>query len=262
MQQGSSARFIRPKHVEIELVAVAYRNRDFPVHIHDQYVIGAIEKGAEILSLEGKRHVVGEGDLITISPGKAHSNSSLGDEVLEYRVFYMPPDLVEAFTGRHGLCFETPCRRNPSAAKRLLQLHRWFVRGGGDRLEQETATAEIINIAIENAGWPDEKIQTPQTVRRAKRYIDNHYRESFGLDALAEIAGVTKSHLVRSFKSAHGLSPFAYRTQRRIHEAKRLVLEGTPLAEIAAELGFSDQSHLTRQFQSMVGISPARYREQ
>lgn len=262
MQKGSSARFTRPKHVDIELVAVEYRNRDFPVHIHDQYVIGAIEKGAETLSLEGKRHEVGEGDLITISPGKAHSNCSLGDEVLRYRVFYIPPELVEAFTGRHGLSFKTPSRRDPSAAQRLLRLHRWFVREVGDRLEQESATAEIINIAFENTGWTDEKVQTSQNVGRAKCFIDNHYRESFSLDALAEIAGITKSHLVRSFKNAHGLSPFAYRTQRRINEAKRLVLEETPLAEIAVELGFSDQSHLTRQFQSIVGISPARYREQ
>ncbi|MCJ8190031.1 helix-turn-helix transcriptional regulator [Sphingomicrobium aestuariivivum] len=262
MQKLSSARFTRPKHVDIELVAVAYRNRKFPVHVHEQYVIGAIETGAEILRLEGKQHVVGEGHLITLNPGQAHSNCSIGDEMLEYRVFYTPSELVEAYTGRPDLCFMTPSRRDLSASQRLLSLHRWFEQDIGDRLEQESATAEIIEIAFEDAGRSNGHVQPPQNVGKAKCYIDRHYRESFGLDAVAEVAGVTKSHLVRRFKNAYGLSPFAYRTQRRIHEAKRLVLEGTPLAEIAAELGFSDQSHLTRQFQSTVGISPARYREQ
>lgn len=262
MQKGSSARFTRPKHVNMELVAVAYRNRDFPMHIHDQYVIGAIENGAETLHLHGESYSVGEGDLITISPGLAHSNCSIGDEVLQYRVFYLPPELVETYTGRSGLSFGAPSRKDTSAAQRLLHLHRWFERESGGRLEQEIAIAEIIDIAFDEVGRSNYEVQSPEAVRRARRYIDNHWQENFGLDVVAEVAGVSKFHLVRSFKSAHGLSPFAYRTQRRIHEAKRMVLAGIPLAEIATELGFSDQSHLTRKFQSIVGISPARYREQ
>jgi len=262
MNKGSSARFTRPEYVDMELVAVAYRKRNFPMHTHNQFVIGAIEKGAETLRLEGASLVIGEGDVITINPGLAHSNSSLADEVLEYRVFYLPPELVEAYTGLCGLCFHAPSRRDIAAAKKLLRLHRWFEQDGADRLEQESAVAQIIDIAFEGAGHRDDQHQSPQSVRRAQRYIDDHYKEGFGLDVVAQEAGLSKFHLVRSFKRAYGLSPFAYRTQRRIDEAKCMVRAGAPLTQIATELGFSDQSHLTRKFQSIVGISPARYREQ
>jgi len=262
MQNRSSARFTHPEHINMELVTVAYRNRNFPMHTHDQYVIGAIEKGAETLRLKGKTHTIGEGDLITINPGLAHSNSSIADEVLQYRVFYLPPELVREYTGMPKLCFRVPSRRDTCAAERLLCLHRWFEREGGGRLEQETALAEIIDIAFDGAGQADDDVGLPETVRRARCFIDDNYRESFGLDVVAQAAGASKFHLVRSFKRAHGLSPFAYRTQRRIDEAKRMVREGASLTEIATDLGFSDQSHLTRKFQSIVGISPARYREQ
>ncbi|MDY7098460.1 MAG: AraC family transcriptional regulator [Pseudomonadota bacterium] len=262
MQNKPSARFTRPEHIEMELVTVAYRNRSFPMHMHDQYVVGMMEKGSETLHLEGTAYLVEEGDLITINPGLAHSNSSLADEVLEYRVFYLPPDLVRRYTGLSGLYFGAPTRTDTLTSRKLLDLHRWFENGGGDRLEQETAFAEIIGLAFDGADEIESVPKSPETVKRARCFLDDNYHETFGLDAVARIAGVSKFHLVRSFKKTHGLSPFAYRTHRRIEEAKRRVLAGEGLAKIATDLGFSDQSHLTRTFQSIVGISPARYGEQ
>jgi AraC family transcriptional regulator len=36
--------------------------------------------------------------------------------------------------------------------------------------------------------------------------------------------------------------------------------ERFPLAEIAAEVGFSCQSHFTRHFKRLVGVTPRRFR--
>lgn len=262
MQKESSARFTRPRHFDLELVTVAYRKRSFPVHIHDQYVVGVVESGAEKLEVNGTAHVVRKGDMITVNPGLAHSNSTLGNEVLRYRVFYLPSETVASYTGRLDLRFDAPKRTDASGADRLLELHRWFELETGDRLEQESAVAEIVDIALGAVGRQGLDTHIPEAVHRAQKFIDEHYRASFGLDDLAEAAGASKFHLARSFTRALGLSPLAYRTQRRIHEARRLILAGASLVEVATTLGFSDQSHLTRQFQSIVGISPGRYREQ
>jgi AraC-like DNA-binding protein len=45
-------------------------------------------------------------------------------------------------------------------------------------------------------------------------------------------------------------------------EARRRLLAGEPIAEIAAGTGFVDQSHLTRQFKRVMGTTPARYAQQ
>tara|TARA_A100001391_G_scaffold46026_1_gene27044 strand:- start:1245 stop:2033 length:789 start_codon:yes stop_codon:yes gene_type:complete len=262
MEKPSSARFIRPEHVDIELVTVAYRNRSFPVHMHDQYVMGVVESGAETLIIDGRSYEVGKGDMITIDAGTAHSNSTVGDAILRYRVFYVPTKVTRSYVGSSDLRFPAPVRSDPAAAQRLLELHRWFENGTGDKLEEESALADVVGIAFDTAVGLDRDARLPDAVRRARRYIDERFDENFGLDELADAAGVTKYHLARSFTRAHGLSPLAYRTQRRIHAAKELVLAGAPLVDIASDLGFADQSHLTRQFQTMVGISPARYREQ
>ncbi len=262
MQDTRPARFFRPEHVDLELVSVAYRERTFPVHIHEQFVIGAVEAGAEMLETQGKTYLVSLGDIITINPDQAHANSALGDELLRYRVFYLPEALVISFTDCPGLRFARPKAENPSGAAQLIELHRWMEAGKGDRLEQELAVAKIIDIAFDAAGRMEQTPEMPDRINRAREYIQGHFWENFGLDELADAAGVSKFHLARSFRKTHGLSPIAYRTQRRIHEAKRLILKGHPLADVAVDLGFADQSHFTRQFQATVGISPSLYREQ
>ena len=99
-------------------------------------------------------------------------------------------------------------------------------------------------------------------IRRACAWIEEHFAESFGLTELASVAGLSAFRLAHLFKESIGLSPIAYRNQRRIAEARRLLRDGKPIAQIALQLGFADQSHLTRQFQRIVGLSPERYRQQ
>jgi AraC-like DNA-binding protein len=42
--------------------------------------------------------------------------------------------------------------------------------------------------------------------------------------------------------------------------AQRLLRSALPIAEVAAEVGFSDQSHLTRHFKRLLGFTPGSYR--
>jgi AraC-like DNA-binding protein len=58
-----------------------------------------------------------------------------------------------------------------------------------------------------------------------------------------------------------GMSPVLMLRRRRLQgAAERVRAEpATDLAELAAELGFSDQSHLTREFRQVLGFTPRRY---
>jgi AraC-like DNA-binding protein len=106
---------------------------------------------------------------------------------------------------------------------------------------------------------PDGEPVSSAAVATARAYIDAHFADGFGLATLAATAGISVFHLARSFRTAVGITPLAYRNQRRIVEARRLLLAGQPIAAVALDVGYADQSHLTRQFQRIVGISPARY---
>lgn len=262
MTGRSSVSFTRPAHIDVELVKVAYHQRAFPVHIHQEHVIGVVEAGAEMLEVDDASHIISAGGMICLNPGQPHSNRAIGDECLRYRVFYLSPSLVASHLDQDQMRFRAPSRPAAAETRRLLALHRWFEHNAGDRLEEQSAIAEVIGIAFEAGATMVSEPQLPKLARLARDYIDEHYREGFGLDELALAAGASKFHVARCFTRAYGLSPIAYRTQRRIHEAKRMILAGMPLAEVATDLSFADQSHLTRHFQTLVGIAPGRYREQ
>jgi AraC-like DNA-binding protein len=101
----------------------------------------------------------------------------------------------------------------------------------------------------------------PAVPRRVCEYIDSHLDEDLRLETLASTAMLSMSHFARAFRDRVGVPPHRYVLQRRIDRAREM-LAGTesPLAEIAAAMGFADQSHFARHFHRTVGIAPSEFR--
>ena len=74
-----------------------------------------------------------------------------------------------------------------------------------------------------------------------------------------QVASPTR--LVRAFDAAFGITPHAYVLARRLDLARERILDGEPLASVAAEVGFFDQAHLTRRFKRFLGVTPGRFRD-
>ena len=254
--------FVRPRFLPgVELVSVAYRNRIFPTHLHPEYVVGTVIGGSEALRARGANHTVGMGDVLRLHPDAPHANRCLGNDVLRYRVFYLPAESIAAY-GERALSFAAPVARDARLARLLAQTHEALCQEDIGELEQESALLTLIAGLSADPGNEAEPALAGAGVTRARDYIDAHFAEPFGLATLADVAGLSVFHLAHSFRKASGFSPLAYRNQRRVSEARRMLLAGEPIAEVAAAVGFADQSHLTRQFQRIFGVSPGRYAQQ
>ncbi len=80
------------------------------------------------------------------------------------------------------------------------------------------------------------------------------------VERLAEVAGLGPRALQRLFREHVGVSPKWVIRRHRLQEAALRLEQGTvSLAELAAELGYSDQAHLTRDFRAAVGKSPRKF---
>ncbi|SDX65567.1 helix-turn-helix transcriptional regulator [Litoreibacter albidus] len=92
-------------------------------------------------------------------------------------------------------------------------------------------------------------------------YISKNLRSSIKVADLPDRAGMSRSHFVRSFTEALGMSPQAYIRRRRI-ELVKVDLRATQksLALLSYETGFSSPSHLTREFRKLTGYTPNDYR--
>ncbi|WP_179511159.1 AraC family transcriptional regulator [Sphingomonas lycopersici] len=260
------ADFSRPRFLPgVELVSVSYRDRAFPVHAHDGYVVGTVIGGAEQLDVAGASHLVGTGDVLRLHPGEPHANRSLGAEALRYLVLYLSPDSVAPYlSGEARLTFRGAVSGDRQLAATVASVHAALRATPEEKLAQESAMMLLVRVlAASDAGAGEPAAGSERAVvARVQDWIEAHLADNFGLAELATVAGLSVFRLAHLFKQGTGVSPIAWRNQRRIAAARRLLLAGQPIADIALQLGFADQSHLTRQFQRIVGVSPQRYRQQ
>lgn len=78
---------------------------------------------------------------------------------------------------------------------------------------------------------------------------------------MAETVGLSESWFSNVFKQTTGKTPLQWQLAKRIDHAKTLLTESElPVADIAAQLGFSDQAHFTKVFRQIVGNTPAAWR--
>ena len=79
------------------------------------------------------------------------------------------------------------------------------------------------------------------------------------LNELAAGVGMSLFHFHRRFKLAFGVTPKLLAAGRQIAEAKRLMLAGVPLREVAARTGFASHSHFCMRFRQLEGETPTRW---
>ncbi|RTE03065.1 response regulator transcription factor [Paenibacillus whitsoniae] len=95
------------------------------------------------------------------------------------------------------------------------------------------------------------------------QYVDQHYGSSITLGMMADKVYLNPSYLSTLFKQKMGITFVDYVTQRRIEEAKRLLLTTErKIADIAKMTGFVNLRHFNRVFRAVTESTPRAYREQ
>lgn len=243
----------RPTAFEGVIAVAACSARGFARHTHDQFGIGLVMGGAQT-SASGRGQVeVQAGDLITVNPGEVHDGLPVNGLGRVWRMLYLDPQAMARLTGRRAE-FAFPVLRRPGLADRFHRLfHAVF-----DPCQQLATEAELTRLRVALDDRPA-KPAAAANVTRAVEVLQDSPATPASLTELAALAGLTRFHFLRSFARATGLTPHAFQVQARLHLARRLILSGKPLAEVAAEAGFADQSHLTRLFTRSYGVAPGSY---
>lgn len=89
-----------------------------------------------------------------------------------------------------------------------------------------------------------------------------NYAQDMDFNTLAELSGYSYHRFRHIFKELHGVSPYQYVLQLRLHNAgKMLGSTHHSVLRIAQECGFSSQSQFCSLFKRMFGCTPGEYRE-
>ena len=103
--------------------------------------------------------------------------------------------------------------------------------------------------------------RTETRIAEVVRHLESSAVQSLQLEDLAGMAGLSRYHFLRAFKSVIGTTPHQWVLRARLrHAAHRLATSRSPITEIALDAGFTDLSNFTRSFVAEYGVSPRRFR--
>lgn len=98
-------------------------------------------------------------------------------------------------------------------------------------------------------------------LQRAIAFIDAHLRDDLALADIARVLAISPGHFSHAFKQTTGLSPHRFVLERRVENAKAMLLEtDLPITEIADRIGCATPSHFSVMFHRVTGQTPRDFR--
>ncbi|HYL27156.1 MAG TPA: AraC family transcriptional regulator [Candidatus Nitrosotalea sp.] len=141
----------------------------------------------------------------------------------------------------------------------VLRLYREFL-ARADAAES-AVEALIYELCAHVAARSPEDSLEPAWLAQADVAVRDRFREPLDLRGLAATIGVHPTHLCRAFRRFRGHTISDAVIGARVqYVARKLADCDEPLAEIAADAGFTDQSHMTRTFKRVTGSPPGDHR--
>jgi AraC family transcriptional regulator len=151
--------------------------------------------------------------------------------------------------------------RSPPLAQTLLKIRDLATsETPADPLYAETlclaAALEVLEVeAVGVSGLDDHR------TRLVNDFIVENLHRPISLDELAQVAGMSRFHFVRSFKARMGLTPYAFAMGLRMSRARDLLSVGTtPIEMVARAVGFTNDATFRRAFAKAFGVSPSQFR--
>ncbi len=95
-------------------------------------------------------------------------------------------------------------------------------------------------------------------VRRAIDWLRRHFDESFPIETVAGIAGMSVSSFNRHFRGATGTSPLQYQKTLRLQAARRLLAADADATRAAYAVGYESPSQFSREYARLFGRPPKR----
>ena len=245
---------------------------------HDFWELIYADKNNPQVIMGGVAHTIKQGEAVFIKPNVPHyvvcpedanifivsfECHSQSMSLFEEQILEVPPQhrkLLQTVMTEATQTFNLP-DFNPTLNKLELLLTPNL---GGEQMIKNTL--EILFIYLlrqENERTSIYFFSEIESTRDLKKaildYLSAHLYEEFSLDALSEELHYSRTRLCNVFKQQTGGSIYAAYLAMKINEAKTLIGQKLPVAEIAGRLGFSSSSHFISTFKKHTGNTPREY---
>lgn len=98
-------------------------------------------------------------------------------------------------------------------------------------------------------------------LRRALIAMHEQPAQTWSLETLAQMAGMSRSIFANTFRGTVGCTTGSYLQAWRVQLAQKKLLNGQPLKLIAIDVGYGSEAALSRAFKAQCGLAPREWRQ-
>lgn len=161
---------------------------------------------------------------------------------------------------------------NPFLETMMQRIHVELVQPGFGCEQVLEAASAMIAVEMARLGRQrfsraldgDQRVQglAPWQRRRIRDRLEASLEQGYPrIQELAQLCGISRGHLMRTFKASTGQPLHQYIAEERLSAAQQLLSEDRlSIKEIAASLGFCNTGHFTTAFRRKAGMTPSDFR--
>jgi AraC-like DNA-binding protein len=231
----------------------------YPPHTHDTWTVFIVDQGAIRYDLDTRHRGVAGSRVTILPPHVVHDGRAADARGFAKRVLYLETSVIDE--ALIGAAVDDPVLHAAGLRSQVAALHDALIRAD-DALEAETRLAFIAERIRSALGATEDggtRRPTDELAEQLRAHLDSRLFEPITIANAAADLGASPTQLARSFSATFGIAPHAYVLGRRLEAARARILDGEPLAEVAAEVGFYDQAHLSRHFRRFIATTPGQF---
>lgn len=243
-------------------------NWSFPSHHHPHWSEAIfVVKGEGVVTISGERYAVQEGDLLVYNQGIIHAEYSSTTNPLEtYYCGIAHPNRSLLIPMEHRPIIKT--KDNRATIESLFFL--LYEESEHQRQAfQEASEYLLMTLMIWVKRLSEQEQFSKKLDRdsdslaiRIKEYLDLNYLRHISLNDIANAFHMNSYYLSHVFHSKYDDSPIHYILNRRMGEAKQLLVQTKmKVSEIAQLLGYENANYFTILFKRIMGESPSQFRQ-
>ncbi|MCC8140358.1 MAG: AraC family transcriptional regulator [Lachnospiraceae bacterium] len=250
------------------------QNAIFPLspHYHENaFEFSYISKGSMSFYVNGKEFTVSGGDVFVSFPNEVHSTNDVPISLNQQ--YWIQVDVSDP---KHFLFLAEDTAA--SLIKGLYSIDSYIVHTASSPIRMGQMIENAFNLcmqgqnqllaachlsiflqALVDVSQSNTHGTVPPDIQAALAYIDEHIGEELELDEIAQVCHLSTSQFKQKFRRVIGSAPRDYINRKKIERAKKLLLDGRSITDVAMDLSFASSSYFSSVFKKYTLQSPREY---